>query len=213
MKYIQKSEETQSLTAWKQIANDDWQPSWENFSNPEKLDVHQSLLQEKGFICCYCGRQINSDNSHIEHLKPRTNYPELALDYKNMLASCQKDTIRKEPLHCGKKKDKWYDDNLMVSPLDVNCADYFRYTEDGQILAQQSPDKKDAADTTINKLGLNIDKLKSLRSDAIDGILEGFEELTNDEKQKLFLSFSQFNTNGQYEEFCAAIAYIIKQYI
>ncbi len=48
----------------------------------------------------------------------------------------------------------------MVSPLEENCADFFRYTEDGQILATEELDKQNAAETTIDRLGLNIDKLK-----------------------------------------------------
>ncbi len=213
MKYIRKSEEPESFTAWKKLVNDDWKPSWDDLRKPQKTDVHNSLLQEQGFICCYCGRQINDENSHIEHLKPRTTYPQLALNYTNLLTSCQKNTVRNEPLHCGKKKDKWYDEHLMVSPLDINCGQYFRYTEDGQILSTEVKDRKSAANTTIEQLGLNIDKLKKMRSQAIAAILEGFEELTDDERQKLFQAFCQPNAKGQYEEFCAAIAYILQQYI
>ncbi|MFK0731221.1 MAG: retron system putative HNH endonuclease [Gloeotrichia echinulata GP01] len=213
MKYIRKSEEPESFTAWKKLANDDWNPSWEDLRKPEKTYVHNSLLQEQGFICCYCGRIITRDTSHIEHLKPRATYAKLALEYTNLLASCQREREPKEPLHCGSKKDKWYDEHLMVSPLDINCGQYFRYTEDGQILSTEVTDKKSAANTTIEQLGLNIQKLKTMRSQAIAAILEGFEELTEDERQRLFQAFCQPNAQGQYEEFCAAIAYIIKQHI
>jgi uncharacterized protein (TIGR02646 family) len=212
VKYIKKSEEPESFTVWKNLANEDWQPSWDDFRKPQKIHVHDSLLQEQGFICCYCGRRITKDISHIEHLKPRKTHQNLALEYTNLLASCQRERERKEPLHCGSKKDEWYDENLMVSPLDINCAEFFRYTEDGQILSTEVLEKKSAADTTINKLDLNIDKLKKMRSDAIEGILEGFEELTEDEQQKLLQAFCQPDDNGQNQEFCAAIAYILKNY-
>ncbi len=210
MKYIKKSEEPESFTVWKNLANEDWQPSWENFSKPQKTYVHDSLLQEQGFICCYCGRRINTDDSHLEHLKPRTTYPQSALEYTNILASCQKDTVRKEPLHCGKIKDKWYDDNLMISPLDVNCAEFFRYTDDGQILATNNSEKQLAAETTIDKLALNIDKLKNLRAKSIEPILEIINTITEEERQNLILGFSETNSKGYYEEFCAAIIYLLK---
>ncbi|WP_223278148.1 hypothetical protein [Nostoc sp. 'Peltigera membranacea cyanobiont' 232] len=51
-----------------------------------------------------------------------------------------------------------------------------------------------------------------MRSDAIEGILEGFEELTENEQEKLLQAFSQPDDNGQNQEFCAAIAYILKNY-
>ncbi len=210
MKYIKKSEEPESFTVWKNLANEDWQPSWENFSKPQKTYVHDSLLQEQGFICCYCGRRINTDDSHLEHLKPRTTYPQSALEYTNILASCQKDTVRKEPLHCGKIKDKWYDDNLMISPLDVNCAEFFRYTDDGQILATNNSEKQLAAETTIDKLALNIDKLKNLRAKSIEPILEIINTITEEERQNLIIGFSETNSKGYYEEFCAAIIYLLK---
>lgn len=170
MKYIKKSQEPESFTVWKNLANEDWQPTWDDFRKPQKTDVHNSLLQEQGFICCYCGRRITKDISHIEHLKPRYPYTELALEYTNMLASCQRERERKEPLHCGSKKDHWYNEDLMVSPINANCEEFFKYTDDGQILATDNS-KKLAAETTIDKLGLNIDKLKDLRTKALEPIL------------------------------------------
>ena len=101
MKFIDKSKEPEEFTNWKALANQDWQPNWDNFQKPEKNIVHNSLLQEQGYICCYCGRRISRQDSHIEHLKPRNQYPELALNYHNILASCQKEVKPKEPIHCG----------------------------------------------------------------------------------------------------------------
>ncbi|MEH2308130.1 retron system putative HNH endonuclease [Nostoc sp.] len=210
MKYIKKGAGPESFTVWKNLANKDWQPSWENFSKPQKTDVHNSLLQEQGFICCYCGRRINTDDSHLEHLKPRTTYPQLALEYTNILASCQKDTVPKEPLHCGKEKDKWHDEHLFVSPLDINCAEFFRYTDDGQVLATNNLEKQLPAEITIDKLGLNINKLKDLRAKALEPILEIINTITEEDRQDLILGFSETDFQGYYEEFCAAIIYLLK---
>ncbi|MDZ8186716.1 MAG: retron system putative HNH endonuclease [Nostoc sp. ChiSLP02] len=210
MKFINKSEEPASFTDWKNNANENWQPSWSILSNPQKTDVHNSLLKEQGFICCYCGRKINNENSHIEHLKPRTTYPELVLEYTNLLASCQKDTVPKEPLHCGKKKDKWHDKHLFVSPLDINCAEFFRYTDDGQILAANNSERQLPGETTIDKLGLNIDKLIDLRAKALEPILEIINTITDEERQELIIGYSEINSRGHYEEFCAAIIYLLK---
>ncbi|WP_392535386.1 retron system putative HNH endonuclease [Nostoc sp. C117] len=210
MKYIKKSEEPESFTVWKNLANEDWQPSWDDFRKPQKTDVHDSLLQEQGFICCYCGRRITKEISHIEHLKPRYPNTELALEYTNMLASCQRERERKEPLHCGSKKDHWYDEDLMVSPINANCEEFFKYTDDGQILATNNSKKQLAAETTIDKLALNIDKLKNLRAKSIEPILEIINTITDEERQDLILGFSETDSKGYYEEFCAAIIYLLK---
>ena len=223
MKYIKKGEEPKEFTDWKAKENDDWKPSWNNFQGLDKSNFHKALLKEQGFICCYCEMRIvretseikdenKEDSSHIEHLKPRTTYPDKALDYRNLLASCQRERKPKEPQHCGVKKDEWYDDNLMVSPLDPNCADFFRYPGSGEILPTNEPGKQDSALTTIDKLGLNIDKLKNMRSKAIDGIWEAMKGLTIEERQKLAQSCLQPDSEGKYTPFFTVIAYYIKNY-
>ncbi|MFE1743698.1 retron system putative HNH endonuclease [Coleofasciculus sp. H7-2] len=196
MRYIQKGEEPTGFSEWKEQRNEDWIPAWDNLSTPQKPMVHDALLREQGYICCYCGRRITRDTSHVEHLKPRKTYPNLALEYTNLLASCQRERERKEPLHCGSKKDDWYDEHLIVSPLDANCAEFFRYTDDGQIIATEAPEKKSAAQTTIDQLGLDIPKLNAMRRAAIEVILEDIDSLTDEEKQKLLQGFEQPDANG-----------------
>jgi hypothetical protein len=36
MKYIKKGSEPKELTEWKGLANDNWQPSYNDLRNPEK---------------------------------------------------------------------------------------------------------------------------------------------------------------------------------
>lgn len=215
MKYIRKGEEPEEFTNWKNLENDDWQPNWDNnFQAPQKSIVHQALLGEQGFICCYCGMRITRETSHIEHLKPRSIYPNLALDYTNLMASCQgeSEVPPPHPVHCGHKKFDWYDEQLMVSPLKANCEDFFRYLGSGDMLSIEDSDKQAAAETTIEKLGLNISKLTRMRREAIDGILQATEGLTNEEIQQLVDGLAQRDVNGQCTPFWGAIAYTIKYY-
>ncbi len=215
MKYIKKNQPPPKFIQWKNSAHEDWKPNWKNFQKPEKPLVHNSLLREQGFICCYCGQQIDLDTSHIEHLKPRNQYPDLALNYTNLIASCQgeSETPPPIPVHCGHKKGKWYDESLMVSPLDKNCADFFRYTDDGQILATVKPIKQAAANETIQRLALDIDKLKKMREKAIEGILDIIDTLNEDQISKLIDGFEQSDATGKYAEFCNVIVYVLRQYL
>ncbi|BBD64649.1 hypothetical protein NIES4072_16890 [Nostoc commune NIES-4072] len=98
----------------------------------------------------------------------------------------------------------------MVSPINANCEAFFNYTDDGQILATDNSKKQLAAETTIDKLGLNIDKLKDLRAKAVEPILEIINTITEGERQDLILGFSETDSKGYYEEFCAAIIYLLK---
>jgi uncharacterized protein (TIGR02646 family) len=213
VRYIRKGDEPESLINLKALANEDWKPTYEDDCRGEvKTQLHNALLKEQGYICCYCQMNITKENSHIEHLKPRSIYPNLALDYKNLLASCQRERERREPQHCGVKKDDWYDEDLMVSPLNENCAGFFRYSPSGEILPTDESDKQEAAKTTIEKLGLGIEKLRLMRSAAIDGALLAIEGLTDEEKLLFAQGYEQPDPDGQYLPFCTAIAYILNQY-
>lgn len=59
-------------------------------NNPySKEELKQSLIEEQGHICCYCGQAIENDNwSVIEHLNPKTANLCKTYDYTNLLASC-----------------------------------------------------------------------------------------------------------------------------
>ena len=213
MRYIHKGEEPESFKSWKALAKTT--PNWgySYLQNPEKRELHEALLREQGHICCYCGMRITLSSSHIEHLKPQsTPEPDLSVEYTNLLASCQREREPRKPIHCAVAKDNWYDEDLMVSPLTPNCTDFFIYTDDGQILETNTPEKKAAATTTIDKLRLNIPKLIAMRRQVIQNLLADIDELTDEERLKLVQGFEQRDANGQYEEFCGAIAYILNQY-
>lgn len=116
MKFIIKGNEPKEFKDWKDLANEDWQPTYDILSNPEKNAVKKSLMAEQGYICCYCERRLEDNDSHIEHLKPQSNPAVDPLDYGNMLCSCQDQIKKGEPRHCGNLKDDWYDEEMLISP-------------------------------------------------------------------------------------------------
>ena len=105
---------------------------------------------------------------------------------------------------CQLLKDNWFDNQLLVSPLDLDCEGYFAYTADGKIQPAEKSD--DAARMTIEKLGLNIPKLIALREKAIEPFLE-----ENLDDQDFFKSVSNYllkNADGMFGEFWTTIDYI-----
>ncbi|MBW4680939.1 MAG: TIGR02646 family protein [Microcoleus vaginatus WJT46-NPBG5] len=219
MRYIQKGEEPECLAKWKAewkaLENEEGflYKKYKNFQNPEKAELHDCLLREQGYICCYCGIGIDRNNSHIEHLKPQSNYPNLDLEYTNLLASCQRESEKFDPTHCGPKKKN---EELMVSPLQVNCGDFFSYVVgSGEILPATDPDKQAAAKETIDKLGLDIDKLRAARVKALEAFLNTMqdEELSDEEKRKFAKNYHKINKpGGKYGPFSAFIADICKKF-
>jgi uncharacterized protein (TIGR02646 family) len=58
----------------------------------DKKGLKKFLLQEQGFVCCYCGRRLfNDHNTLIEHLTPKggsAGDKRKVYDYDNLMASC-----------------------------------------------------------------------------------------------------------------------------
>ncbi len=54
----------------------------------EKLKVQ--LLEDQGYICCYCGQRIEHEyHTRIEHVLPKSKYKKLTYDYNNLLVACR----------------------------------------------------------------------------------------------------------------------------
>ena len=209
MKYIVKTDEPEVLAKFKAQENEEWQPKYDKFRGAEKREFHSHLITEQGHICCYCGQRIQEDDSHIEHFRPQTEHRDLELDYFNLLTSCQKQLEPKDPKHCGMGKGHWFDDRLLVSPLISDCADFFEYTLDGQILPSRQSEKAESAKETIDRMSLNIRKLQAAREGAIASL--DLLELTIDEIDKLIYSYDRTDHDGKYSSYCQAIVYVLKQ--
>ena len=204
MKYIVKQEEPEGFAEWKALKNDEWSPTYGKLSGDVKNIVKMALMAEQGYICCYCERRLTDNDSHIEHFSPQENTSTDPLDFTNLLCSCQQRLKRGEPRHCGNLKDKWFDEQLLLSPLDPECESRFAFTGDGYISSAQSTDK--AATETVARLGLDIPKLRSLRKSAIEPFLD--DSLNEDDVNRFVSGYLQRNSSGMYGEFWTTICYL-----
>ncbi|MCK9375229.1 MAG: TIGR02646 family protein [Syntrophobacterales bacterium] len=208
MKHITKGMEPQEFTTWKALANDDWAPTYEDLRGIEKRAVHASLIREQGGLCCYCEQSVNINNSHIEHFRPQNYHLVDPLDYGNMLCSCQRLLREREPRHCGNKKGEWFDEVLLISPMDAGCEGRFAYDASGGIRPMDPDDE--ATTTTIKKLKLDCDKLRSLRKGVIDGLLQG--NLTEQEMGESIRGHLGPDGDGVFGEFYTTVAYLFRDY-
>lgn len=204
MKYITKRDEPDVFSDWKALANEDWQPTFGNLAGEPKNAVKDALMAEQGYICCYCERRLTDDDSHIEHFRPQSDPAVDPLDYGNLLCSCQNQIKRGEPRHCGNLKDKWFDPDLLVSPLDPDCEKRFAFTGDGIIKPAAEDDA--AALETITRLGLSIPKLNALRVKAIEPFLD--EEVTPEEMRSFVSGYLARDASGRFGEFWTTIHYL-----
>jgi uncharacterized protein (TIGR02646 family) len=204
MKTIDKQAEPKAFADWKALASNDWYPDYEQLSGETKKAVKTALMEEQGYICCYCERRLTDEDSHIEHFRPQSDQTTDPLDYQNLLCSCQNQLKKGEPRHCGNLKGSWFDPELLVSPLDPGCEGSFSFTGDGRIRPAQNLDR--AASETIRKLGLDIPKLNALRAKAIEPFLD--DTLSPKEIQAFVSDYLLKDASGRFGEFWTTIRYL-----
>jgi uncharacterized protein (TIGR02646 family) len=191
------------------LANDDWQPKYDDLSGSEKRDVKAALMTEQGHLCCYCERRLIDSDSHIEHFQPQSDPAVDPLDFSNLLCSCQNQLKKGEPRHCGNLKNDWYDPDLLVSPFDPACEERFAHTGDGLIKPASAHDQ--AAAETISKLGLDLPKLNALREMAIEPFLD--DQISDDEVREFVSGYLKKDAQGRYGEFWTTIRYLFQGYL
>lgn len=208
MRYIRKGAEPSALSEYKACASEDWKPTYEGL---DKKPIREALVREQGYLCCYCGGRIGERaDCHIEHLIPRSLSPARALDYVNMLASCQGvDDRARIPEHCGHARGT---KPVRVSPLSPDCESFFLYSSNGKIEPSTEPSKHVLAEETIRHLGLSVPKLQAARKAAIEGALEGLPQLSAEEMRAEAAQYDNQDQDGKFAPFCFAIRHVLLKY-
>ena len=180
--------------------------SFENLSGEPKNALRKRLLEDQGYICCYCGRRVDDSNTKIEHIKPQKLFPELSLDFKNMLASCdggEKDRSEgakknEHGTHCDAKKGNQI---IPCSPLE-DVEELFHYFADGTVVGTGN------GYDTVNILGLNTQFLVHQRKAAIESYKIYPPQNWSDEYKRLL----RRKDDGKFVEYCFVLqSYIIHE--
>ncbi len=139
MKYIRKGTEPNSLTRHRNR-------EYSGFDNyREKDELRKTLLNEQKEICCYCMQRIKKDKMKIEHWKPQTGYPDLQLNYKNLLGACLGNEGKPKHLqHCDTKKG---DELITINPTRHNCEILVKFSKSGEIYSDDDNINKDLNET------------------------------------------------------------------
>lgn len=219
MKHIQKQSTPHEMVQWKKTPNEDWQPTFQSLRGTKTgVVVKQALIKEQGALCCYCECQISEDDSHFEHFRPRDGFAELELDYSNLLCSCIREPKRDSDLHCGHYKGNWFDEKMLISPLDSGCEHRFKYNSHGKIEPADEMDQ--AAITTICKLGLNCSDLLAKRKALIDVFngagrgpltVDDIDQFSLNDQRDYAKKYLLPKEDGMYNEFWTTIDYLRQQ--
>lgn len=186
---------------------------------PSYVTMRQKLLEDQGYVCCYCNRRIPIPGHIVvtEHVKPVSLHLDLAGEYQNLLLTCDGGelippiligvtppyTRNTYPLHCDKAKAN---QELPVSPFDADCENRFYYNPITGSIDGVAGDS-DAADT-VTILNLNQRFLKKERKEEIKNRCYDSSGLLLTPAQ-LFVVFSQMltkNVAGQYHNLYFVVA-------
>lgn len=212
MKQIKKDKEPASLLAHRKNSH----ANYDNYS--EKDDLRDSLVQEQGYICCYCMQRIspNAEKMKIEHRQAQKKYPKLQLDYQNILASCKGNDGRAKhlPRHCDTSKGE---KEITINPADKskNCETLIKYKSNGRIYSDDPIINKELDDI----LNLNTYELVNYRKEIIDKVkqelinIKGKKEKWSDSDIKTNIQKYESKKNGKYSPFCQIVIYFLKKRI
>jgi uncharacterized protein (TIGR02646 family) len=234
MKNIIKGKEPSSLTEYRCSLKE------ENISNPKSArsifdnypdkskELKKSLLEEQGFICCYCMQRIeHKSTTKIEHFKPISIYPRKALDYKNLFVACNgvtsisNDVDKNKIHHCdtskgdceSKQRTNANKCNLTINPPD--CEKYITgYSHHGEI------EFLDAVENDINEiLNLNNHILKRNRVNTLKAVITEINKITKSRKslwkvntiKNKIKHYKDRDSHGKYKPYCQVVIYSLEK--
>lgn len=182
-----------------------------------KNAVKQSLLDEQGFICCYCQQHVELDeNTTIEHFVARENDATMMFDYDNIFACCNggqeertKQKLEVIPKYCGHARDN---SSITINPLDEDCEIHFSYSFNPDSLEVSIEGLSENGQDTIEKLNLNTPKLRTLRGETVAGFIfdENGDYISNKDANIIASQIKTQKVNNQFEPFCVVLEYILK---
>ena len=208
MKQIIKTKEPTSLTQYRASISKDDLNNLEKFDTaPSKVkdELRDKLLNEQGFICCYCMSRVESRDSKIEHFKARSKYRNKQLDYSNLFIAClggEGHSFKNQ--YCDTKKGN---EPLNHINLLTNIEKNIKYKKDGFIFSPNEDIDKELNDI----LNLNYKVLMKNRESAFNQLII---DLTKSNwnisiLKSTLVKYKNKNSRGKYRPYYEMIVYFL----
>lgn len=208
MKQIVKNKEPRSLTTYRESISKSDLATLEKFDTAPsnvKDNLRDKLLEEQGFICCYCMNRIAFRNSKIEHFKPRSIFRIEQLDYSNLFVACLGGQ-GKSPNNqtCDTKKGNGILENIYLLE---NIEKYIEYKKDGFIFSENSD-----IDEELNEiLNLNHKILQKNRKKALEELRTNLKDWKISTLKSNLNKYKNKNSKGKYRPYCEMIVYFLNK--
>lgn len=159
MIFVQRTSKPRVLvkngTRWKNaiIAATSEETKKKAISKYKQTEIKEALIDMFSGKCGFCESYIeNVDFGDIEHFKPKSIFPELAVDWDNLLLSCKKCN------GAGQKGDKWptaEEDGPLIDPSADEPGDFFDFHFDEDTMISLVLPKNPRGKTSEAIYGLN----------------------------------------------------------
>ena len=175
MRRIQKGPEPPS---WSVRRATDGATSWAAVHGSERQQAREHAFAEQHGLCAYCLSSLSGtdqDAMKLEHWRTRADRPKFVLHWPNVLGVCMGDVggdgAAAERFHCDTyrgllppKGQALHVDPASFPPDAADCFRYLRST--GEIVPNRALDEAqvEQVQKTIDRLNLNIDRLKRNRA-------------------------------------------------
>lgn len=195
----------------------------EDCSANKSSNLRKYLLEEQGYICCYCMNTINCNYSKIEHYKPQSKFRGLQLNYSNLFVACCGKNIDKKKYQTCKTYDeetnKDYDDRfcdtyknnseLIYINLLSNIERDIQYDKYGLI----SSHNKNIEDELNKILNLNSKTLKKQRKETLDRLKVQLRKkgYTKSILEYYLKQYKNKNSNNKFAPYCEMIVYFLNK--
>ncbi|WP_167459631.1 retron Ec78 anti-phage system effector HNH endonuclease PtuB [Rahnella variigena] len=183
-----------------------WKDDFRNEVSAEELNaIYDEIYTDQKGICAYCEITLKwptdafTNDFRVEHFHPENcgddNRHNYSLDWNNLLGCCHGGTQQTARSYSNKsfgkhnhscdapKANKILDDVILNPLLDLPVdKTFFSFNEDGNIsVSTNCPENmRNKAQSTINELNLDCDRLCEFRKTIIDKLREEIESEVND---------------------------------
>ena len=180
--------------------------SFANLPSHLKQTLKDRLLQEQGYLCCYCMQRISSESMRMEHFRCQARYPEQQLDYENLLAACP-GTIGQGP-HAAEICDvRKKDQDIKYNPAADDVERLLHYKRDGTIFSEVDKQFSQELDDVLN---LNCGMLMNNRAAVYKALIESIKKWT---PATLRNKIAYLENADRLSEYLGLTLYILKKWL
>ncbi len=155
------------------------QNHWRDVTPDEKADIWRELDKMQVKRCAYCEVGIKTTwpdmDSHIEHFRQRSRYPQGTFQWANLFGSCN----RKDS--CGNHKDRAsvYPPDVLINMGDEDPEDFLFFLDNGRVVPANglSEQQQHRAEETIRLFNLNSSALTWKRLGEVAGYKQTRDDL------------------------------------